>query len=236
MTKREESVRRGAEVASSVARNGNEWPVNPADGDDLDDLVDEPATDGRVARGQRTRRKVAEALVDLLREGGPDPTAKTIAERAGVSLRLVFHHFTDIDDLYRAVATLQLERHWGDLPRFPATMPLATRIERLVRQRSILYEEISPVRRAAMRRASGSADVVGFIAYTDRLLKENLAAGFAPELSALSPHEHSDLLIALDAVSSWGTWEHLRRSAESTVAVARRVMAQTMGALLSGHD
>jgi AcrR family transcriptional regulator len=207
--------------------------MGPAYGDGPDGLLDEPAADGRVARGQRTRRKVAEALVDLLREGGPDPTAKTIAERAGVSLRLVFHHFTDIDDLYRAVATLQLERHWGDLPRFPATMPLATRIERLVRQRSILYEEISPVRRGALRRGRTSEDVINFISYTDRLLRENLSAAFAPELNALPESEHSDLLVALDAVSSWETWEHLRRGAESTVALARRVMTQTMGALLS---
>ena len=92
------------------------------------------------------------ALVELLQKGDPDPTARVIAERAGVALRFVFHHFSDIDDLYRTVAGLQLERHWSDLPTFSAKLPLSARIERTVRHRSILYEEISPVRRAAIRR------------------------------------------------------------------------------------
>jgi AcrR family transcriptional regulator len=70
--------------------------------------------DGRIARGLRTRRRVAEALVALLEDGNADPTAKQIASRAGVSLRLVFHHFDDLDDLYRSVAAMQAERHWNE--------------------------------------------------------------------------------------------------------------------------
>ncbi len=79
--------------------------------------LEEPARDGRVARGQRTRRNVAEALMDLLRAGETDPTAKTVARRAGVSLRLVFHHFADMDDLYQFVAALLLRRQWADMPQ-----------------------------------------------------------------------------------------------------------------------
>ena len=142
-----------------------------------------PSSDGRLARGQRTRRNVAEALVDLLREGDPDPTAKAIAERAGVSLRLVFHHFTDIDDLYNAVGALQLERHWTDLPELPAKLSLSSRIERTVRHRSILYEEVSPVRRAAIRRSGSSPRISEAMAYTDGLLVQNLSSAFAPELA-----------------------------------------------------
>src|SRR5271155_5351046 len=79
--------------------------------------LEEPARDGRVARGQRTRRSVAEALMQLLRDGESDPTAKAVARRAGVSLRLVFHHFADMDDLYRFVAALQLRRPGSEMPR-----------------------------------------------------------------------------------------------------------------------
>src|SRR5271156_4673554 len=75
--------------------------------------LEEPARDGRVARGQRTRRSVAEALMELLRAGDSDPTGKAVARRAGVSLRLVFHHFADMDDLYQFVGTLQLRRQWA---------------------------------------------------------------------------------------------------------------------------
>ena len=91
--------------------------------DHADLWPDEPASDGRVARGQRTRRNVADALGQLLRDGDPDPTAKAIAEQAGVSLRLVFHHFSDMDDLYLYVAVLQLRRQWSDLPRVSRDSP-----------------------------------------------------------------------------------------------------------------
>ena len=42
-----------------------------------------------------------------------------MAKRAGVSLRLVFHHFADMDDLYQFVAALQLRRQWSDMPGSP---------------------------------------------------------------------------------------------------------------------
>ena len=43
-----------------------------------------PVTDGRSARSQRTRNAVVDALLELNREGNLRPTAKEIAERAGV--------------------------------------------------------------------------------------------------------------------------------------------------------
>jgi AcrR family transcriptional regulator len=191
-----------------------------------------PSTDGRLARGQRTRRNVAEALVDLLREGDPDPTAKAIAERAGVSLRLVFHHFSDIDDLYNAVGALQLERHWTDLPELPAKLSLSSRIERTVRHRSILYEEVSPVRRAAIRRSGSSTRITLAMAYTDGLLVQNLSSAFAPELAHTDEGERADLLVALDAVSSWESWDRIRRCSKLPVPAARRIMTRMLASLL----
>ena len=110
--------------------------------------LEEPARDGRVARGQRTRRNVAEALMELLRAGDPDPTAKAVARRAGVSLRLVFHHFADMDDLYQFVAALQLRRQWADMPQLSPRLSLSTRIERTVAHRAALFEETLEIRRA----------------------------------------------------------------------------------------
>ena len=115
--------------------------------------LEEPARDGRVARGQRTRRNVAEALMELLRDGDTDPTAKAVARRAGVSLRLVFHHFADMDDLYQFVAALLLRRQWADMPQLSPRLSLSTRIERTVAHRAALFEETSEIRRALVCRA-----------------------------------------------------------------------------------
>jgi AcrR family transcriptional regulator len=192
---------------------------------------DEPASDGRVARGQRTRRNVADALCQLLRDGEPDPTAKAIAEQAGVSLRLVFHHFADMDDLYLYVAALQLRRQWTDLPRVSSKLSLPTRIERTVSHRATLYEEISPVRRAVARRASTSPAIAAAVTSGDTMLVENLKHVLAPELAQLPAGMREDHLEAMDIATSWEAWERMRRGSHLPVRSAKRVMARTLTVL-----
>jgi TetR/AcrR family transcriptional regulator of autoinduction and epiphytic fitness len=189
--------------------------------------------DGRLARGERARRKVAEALVELLTEGDPEPTAKAIAARAGVSLRLVFHHFVDLDDLYRAVATLQLERHWSTLPEVSPRVNRASRITRTVRNRSVLYEAISPVRRAAVRRSGSSPEITAGLTLTNLLLFENLAATFANELEVLPERARYELLAAIDLATSWEVWERMRHVSGHSVAVSKGIMARTLDAILA---
>jgi AcrR family transcriptional regulator len=188
-------------------------------------------TDGRVARGQRTRRNVADALVELLREGDPEPTARAVAQRAGVSLRLVFHHFTEMDDLYHYVAALQLRRQWSGMPCVSTKLALATRLERTVAHRAALYEEISPIRRALVRRMPSSKGVAATIGAADALLLENLKETFAPELAALSASARLELLEALDVVSSWEAWERLRAVSLLQVRGAKRVMTRMLDTL-----
>ena len=147
--------------------------------------LEEPARDGRVARGQRTRRNVAEALMDLLRAGDPDPTAKAVARRADVSLRLVFHHFADMDDLYKFVAALLLRRQWADMPQLSPRLSLATRIERTVAHRAALFEETSEIRRALVCRAPTAPAIRQALAAADDLFLQDLQATFAAELAAL---------------------------------------------------
>jgi len=47
-------------------------------------------------------------MLDLVTDGSPRPTAKEIAERAGVSLRSVYVHFDDLEDLFCVAA----KRHY----------------------------------------------------------------------------------------------------------------------------
>jgi TetR/AcrR family transcriptional regulator of autoinduction and epiphytic fitness len=198
--------------------------------------LDQPASDGRVARGQRTRRNVAEALLGLLREGDPDPTAKAVARRAGVSLRLVFHHFADMDDLYRFVAALQLRRQWSDMPRLSPALSLPTRIERTIGHRAELFEETFAVRRALACRAPASGGVRHALDAADTLLREDLKATFAPELAALPPAARAEFLGAMDTCTSWEAWERLRRTSGVQVRGARRAMSLMLTALCARAD
>src|SRR6202040_367201 len=90
--------------------------------------------DGRVARGERTRRSLAEAMISLLEEGDAQPTARRIAERAGVSLRLVFHHFDDLEAIYSELADRQAERVKPLTVPIPVTLPLPLRIDKFSAQ------------------------------------------------------------------------------------------------------
>ena len=199
--------------------------------------LEEPARDGRVARGQRTRRNVAEALMELLRAGETDPTAKSVARRAGVSLRLVFHHFADMDDLYQFVAALLLRRQWADMPQLSARLSLATRIERTVAHRAALFEETSEIRRALVCRAPHCPAVREALAVADNLFLQDLKATFAaPELDDLTGRKstRAEYLGAMDTGTSWEAWERLRTTSGVPVRGARRVMSLILEKLCAG--
>jgi AcrR family transcriptional regulator len=196
--------------------------------------LEEPARDGRVARGQRTRRNVAEALMELLRAGETDPTAKTVARRAGVSLRLVFHHFADMDDLYQFVATLLLRRQWADMPQLSTRLTLATRIERTVAHRAALFEETSEIRRALVCRAPHSPAVREAFAAADNLFLQDLQATFAAELDALATSVRAEYIGAMETGTSWEAWDRLRTTSGVPVRGARRVMALMLEKLCAG--
>src|SRR5260370_35590887 len=57
-------------------------------------------SDGRTVKGLRIRGQVREriltAYIELLRGGGPSPTARATAARAELSLRVIFKHFSDL--------------------------------------------------------------------------------------------------------------------------------------------
>jgi AcrR family transcriptional regulator len=195
--------------------------------------LEEPARDGRVARGQRTRRSVAEALMQLLREGESDPTAKAVARRAGVSLRLVFHHFADMDGLYQFVGALQLRRQWADMPQLSPKLSLSTRIERTVAHRAALFEETSEVRRALVCRAPTCRGVGQALAASDDLFREDLKATFAPELAGVPATSRAEYLGALDTGTSWEVWERLRATSGVAARDARRVMSLILEALFA---
>ena len=106
--------------------------------------------DGRTARSARTRDAVVAAVLELVRAGNPRPTAKEIAARAGISLRSVYVHFDDLDDLFAAAGARQTEAVAHLLYPVDATLGRPERIAEVVRQRSAIWEELAPVRRAVL--------------------------------------------------------------------------------------
>lgn len=169
-------------------------------------------------------------MIALLEEGSPQPSARDIAERAGVSLRLVFHHFDDMEQVLRAAVSVQVDRHWNRLQAVDPLLPLDERTSKVVRQRETLYEAIAPVRRAAARAEQSSPTVAAELTRARLQLRHGIESAFDAELRGSGAKE---LLDALEAAASWETWELLRGRMGLSRSAARRVVVRMMKSLLA---
>jgi AcrR family transcriptional regulator len=177
----------------------------------MQELAD-AARDGRAARAIRTRNRVVDALLDLIADGDLRPPAAQVAQRAGVSLRSVYQHFDDLETLFDVAGERHRQRfaHLEPLPELPAA--LGPRVAAYVAHRTRWMEAISPMARAAALQAPFSRAIAARQAASRQRHREALAEAFAAELARAERGslEGARLLHALEATSSWTTWEGLR--------------------------
>jgi AcrR family transcriptional regulator len=190
------------------------------------------AIDGRTARALRTREAIVDASIALVDEGDLRPTAPRIAERAKVSVRSVFQHFDDLEGLYAAVGDRLVERLSHVQMAIDVDLPRRTRVEEVVRQRAILLEAITPVRRAATIHAPFSREVRKRLQAGHDFLRSEIERSFQHELDAIDPSDHAIVIDALDTVLSWSSWDNLRSLNGRTVDEACAVLARIVDALL----
>ena len=188
-------------------------------------------TDGRTLRSLRTREAIVDATIGLLEDGDLRPTAPRVAERASVSVRSVFQHFDDLESLHAAVAERLVERVAALVPPIDPDGPLEVRLDRFVRQRSLLLEAVTPIRRAADVHGPFSTEITARLRDGQAFLRAALRHTFGPELGK-RPGE-DDRLDALDMALSWSTWDGLRaglgRSQEEAARVLRSMAAAVLG-------
>jgi TetR/AcrR family transcriptional regulator, regulator of autoinduction and epiphytic fitness len=189
--------------------------------------------DGRRARGERARAAVLDAILDLIQEGDLKPTAERVAQRAGVSLRLVFHHFADLESLYAAAADRQFERLRPLMKPLPADGAFDNRLEAFLRQRVRLWEKVTPVRRASLLLEPFSKAIRERLDAARALARNEVANVFRHEIEKLPRAQRSDVIAALDVASAWQTWEALRRHQGLSIEPARRVVAHMIEAVLA---
>ena len=194
------------------------------------------SVDGRVARGQRSRGAVAEALMELLREGDARPTAARVAERAGVSLRLVHHHFKDREALFVAAMDRQREHLQPYVQPVPMDRPFSERLGTFVKNRALLLEVMGPVRRAGLAEEPHSPVVHASLSTIRAIKRNQVRQVFEPELAARSGAVRADLLAAACTAASWSAWEELRSYQGLSVTRARRVMKRALSTLFAHFE
>lgn len=184
--------------------------------------------DGRTARAIRTKAAVVEAMLALIEEGDLRPTAPRIAERAGVSLRSVFQHFSDLDTLFRAAAERQFVRH-AELHRSVSpALAVDARISAFAAQRCRLWEAVGPVRQAAEINEPFSPELAPLLDFSRRAMRSEIEWLFPAELDALDAGERRAVLDAVDVATSFPAWMHQRYRLDHS---AERVEAATTAAL-----
>jgi len=192
------------------------------------------ARDGRVVRRERNRDAVVDAIMVLIQSGETQPAMADVARLAGVSERSIFRHFESREALLAAVIDRQVEVVSGLLREIPPTGPLASRISAFVSERARLYEEITPMRRAALHVVEVSDLVSDRLADTRAWLREELEAVFERELSRRPSTDRRDLVAALDVATSWEAWNLLREVEGCSAPRARRILVRVMTRLLAG--
>lgn len=186
------------------------------------------ADDGRILRSERSRELIADALYELLREGDIEPSARKVADRAGVGIRTVFRLFSDMDALYATVnARLEFEvaPMLRDVP--PDDIPLGERADSLVAERVSVFEQVG----IYMRFTNRNRDRSEFLASSYRKLTMRLRArllDWLPELRGAEPL----LMEALDQSASFEAWDRLRSDQRLTRPRAQAAMERTVDALL----
>jgi AcrR family transcriptional regulator len=197
--------------------------------------TDVGAADGRTARSQRTRDSVVEALLDLLTDGNPRPTAREIAERAGVSLRSVYVHFDDLEDLFLAASGRQLERVLPLLAPVTTEGTLDERVRAFVTRQARLLEATAPVRLASSLQEPFSPVIAEVYRAVRKAGLAELECIFAVELASRSARARRGLLLSLELVSSGAAWDTLRTRAEVPFDEAERIVVDNLTALLTGR-
>ena len=154
-----------------------------AHGASPDQLRDEVVTgDGRVARRERNRSAVLDAVVELFEAGNTEPAVEDVAVLSGVSSRSIYRYFHHRDELVRAAmwhlrARVELQMQLVDI----GEGPLDERIDNFVAHRLAVFAVLAPITRAA-RRTANSLDLSSeeFGAF-QMVLRQQFLDQFEPE-------------------------------------------------------
>jgi AcrR family transcriptional regulator len=195
-------------------------------------------TGRRSARATRTREAVVDALLTLIDEGNLRPTAREIAARAGVSLRSVYVHFDDVEDLFGAAA----QRHFENLEPIIRQQlcdddaPFHERVEAFVERRALIYESNANIGRAAALQEPFSPAMRRILDGARRFSRAQIDAVFSPELSSRDSPRGEWQRSGLEVVVGTEAWDVLRRRQRLSVDEAKDVMRGLVRAIIAGPE
>ena len=192
------------------------------------------STDGRLARRDRNRAAVLDAMLALFTEGDLDPAPEQVAIRAGISPRSVYRYFEDREALLRAAISHHLDGVWH-LYVFHGIGEgsIDNRVDAFARHRVRLYEAIGATARATRVRATTDEILREQLELTRRALREQIEKQFAPELDAMPARTRRARVAAIDAVAELEALDHYRLHRGFSTTQTQTLLADAIRALLT---
>jgi AcrR family transcriptional regulator len=183
--------------------------------------------DGRRQRSERSRAAIITATLSLINGGNLAPTARQIAEEAGIGLRSFFRHFEDMDALLDAVDA-HIRQYYEPLFSQPlADGPLEVRLENVVIARTEAYEHLKTLMLTSHAQLWRSDALRKNYARNQKNLRKHLETCL-PEIMHL-PVAQSE---AAHAMASFELWHRLREHQKLNISDARMAMIETLTRLL----
>ena len=186
------------------------------------------AKDGRRERSERSRHKIAEAMIELIMAGDFFPSAEAVAEKAGVGLRTVFRHYKDMDNLFLEVSQIMRARLH---PRFALKHNHADwreQMNEIVSTRASGFEHVMPMQQSTYSQRYRSKFVKGEIERTNEMLRTMLIETLPSEI-----RRSKTKLEALDATLSPAMWMRLRTDQNLDPKSAEKVLKALVEAIIA---
>jgi AcrR family transcriptional regulator len=182
--------------------------------------------DGRRLRSANSRNRIISALIALVAQGELAPTAEMVAEQAGLSLRTVFRHFEEMDNLYLEIAGAIIRRAEPLIGRPFAAGTWPDILPEMIDRRAEYFETVAPFKRAldlyrtrspALEAASEEVARLSRQVFLSRIPQEQI-----PEPAVLNAMV---LLVSIDS------WLYLRQVQGLDVAAAKAAVVAGLRAL-----
>ena len=184
--------------------------------------------DGRRMRSERSRAAIITATLNLIDNGNFVPTARQIAEEAGIGLRSFFRHFDDMEAL---MDTIDQHMRGYYEPLFVRPFKdgtLEERIEDIVIDRSEAYERLKKLMMTSQAQLWRSEVMQKNYARNQKGLRKHLEK-WLPELKSQNPANRE----AAHAAASFENWHRLRQHQGLNLSDARMAMIVAITSLLT---
>lgn len=191
-----------------------------------------PKVDGRQLRSARTKQRIIESFLELLREGNPNPRVDEIAKRAGCVSRSIYDHFVTVKGLHGAAAEHAMNLANALVPLAKADDDRPMRIRAQVHTRAGTCERTLHLWRLLHAGQTSSPGMRDKVTVARKLFGLGLEAIYRPELASLAATERRKLLVTLEALTDFESWGLMREYHEMSFEAACDVWIGAIDRLL----